>query len=129
MTQTIEIPGKLPYLNELIAASKQRGKSKKNDRWFGYAALKRTHHRAICAVIRRSSLKPIKSPVSIHFHYHLLALRGDLDGIDSGARKFILDALVDCKILPNDNLTYVKGLSASFEKGVRRKVVLTITEV
>ena len=44
-------------------------------------------------------------------------------------KKFILDALVTLGKIPNDNMTYIKGFSDSFEVGKEYKVTLVITEV
>lgn len=54
------------------------------------------------------TLRPTKNPVVVHFTWHESTKRRDADNIAS-AKKFILDALQKCGIIPNDNRKYVKG--------------------
>lgn len=72
-------------------------------------------------------LKPFEKPIEIHFLWIEENTRRDFDNI-AFAKKFILDALQECKKLKNDNRKWVTRFSDDFAKGSESKVVLFITE-
>ena len=124
--QTLTIPNSLPGLNEIIAASKQlsgRGKRK----WSSYAAMKR-HWSTILSAYIRQQLVPVDPPVHLRFVYRVKDKRRDPDNIDAGARKLIIDALVDTGILGNDNLNWISSLSAKFVVGDTDSVEVTFSQ-
>ena len=94
--QSFFIPGTLPSLNEIIAASKS-GHGKYN----AYARMKNEMMDRIGLFIIQAHLKPVKEAY-IEFQWHELTKKRDPDNIAAGGRKFILDALVKAGILKND---------------------------
>lgn len=89
------MPGPLPGMNEIIAAAKS-GRGKSN----AYARLKKYWHTIIILSIRQAKIKPVESAV-IEFVWAEKNKRRDPDNIVVG-RKFILDGLVEARILKND---------------------------
>ena len=92
------IPGTLPSLNEVIEANRRNK--------YAGAMLKRETQKLIDAYISISQLTPVKSPVTIHIEWREPNNRRDVDNIQS-SKKFILDSLVEMKILPNDTRRWV----------------------
>lgn len=113
-----EIPLKLPSLNEYI-------RSCRSNRYAG-AKMKADVERDISWFIK--DLPRFENPVEIHFHWIEGNKRRDLDN-SCFAKKFILDALVKCGKLKDDNRRYVQGFRDTFAYGDDFKVILTITEV
>lgn len=117
----IEIPFKLPSLNEYIKASKIiKGK------WNAGNQMKQDVQNDIGYYINR--LPKYKNPVKIHFHWIEENKRRDLDNI-CFAKKFILDSLVKAGKLKNDNRKYVAGFTDTFEYSKESKVILEIEEI
>lgn len=56
----------------------------------------------------------ISRPVIIHYRYFEQRANRDADNIAGFAHKVFQDALVACKVLPNDNQKYVRGFTDSF---------------
>ena len=109
--QTFVIQGRLPTLNEYINANRTPLKNHKGT----MGALMKKDADNVCALfIKASNLKAVTSPQFIEFEWHFNT-RHDLDNI-AFAKKFILDALQECKILQNDNQKYVVGFSDRFIK-------------
>lgn len=73
-------------------------------------------------------LPTMKRPVRIDFVWVEQNRKRDPDNL-CYARKFILDALVDCGVLVDDSWNYVKGFKDQFEIGKQTKVLLFIHEV
>lgn len=92
------IPYTLPSLNEVIEANRRNK--------YAGAQLKRETQKLIDAYISISRLTPVKSPVTIYLEWREPNNRRDVDNIQS-SKKFILDALVEMKILPNDTRRWV----------------------
>ena len=115
----IEIPVKLPSLNDYIAAC--RGNA------YGGASMKKRIQKEISPYI--SKLPKFNNPIYIHFHWVEGNSRRDLDNV-AASRKFILDAMVECGKLKDDNRKCVLGFTDTFsvEKGLY-KVILEISEV
>lgn len=67
-------------------------------------------------------------PVKIRFHWIEGNKRRDLDNI-AFAKKFILDAMVKCGKLKDDNRRFVTAFTDTFEYGEETKVILFISEV
>lgn len=67
-------------------------------------------------------------PVKIAFHWIEENKRRDLDGIAFG-KKFILDAMVKCGILTDDNRKCVTSFTDTFDYAKEAKVILEIEEV
>lgn len=113
-----EIPLKLPSLNEYINACRKNA--------YEGAKLKKQTQEDIMWFVKK--LPKFDKPISIHFHWIEGNKRRDYDNIAS-AKKFILDAMVKCGKLKDDNRNYVTGFSDTFgyEKGTW-KVILEIEE-
>lgn len=67
-------------------------------------------------------------PINIHFRWIEGNKRRDLDNVAFG-KKFILDALVKCGKMKDDNRKCVTGFIDTFEYGKETKVILYIDEV
>lgn len=116
---TVEIPIKVPSLNEYISACRTN-----------YHKANKMKHEVQAEVgTYISRLPKMTKPVMIDFLWTEKNNRRDYDNISSCGRKFILDAFVASGKLPDDNRKYVKGFSDSFEVGKEYKVTLKITEV
>lgn len=118
-TWTIEIPIKVPSLNEYIGACRTN--------YHKANKMKHDVQSQVAAYI--SHLPRMQRPVTIDFLWTEKNNRRDYDNISSAGRKFILDALVASGKLPDDNRKYVRGFSDTFEVGKDYKVTLTINEV
>lgn len=116
--EKIEINLKLPSLNQYInecrrnkyAGAKMKAEIEKNISWY------------------INSLPQYTKPLKIHFHWIEGNKRRDLDNV-CFAKKFILDAMVKCGKLKDDNRNCVTGFIDSFEYGKETKVILEIEEV
>ncbi|MVM54519.1 RusA family crossover junction endodeoxyribonuclease [Gordonibacter urolithinfaciens] len=105
MRQSFEVPWKLSGLNEYTRACRA-------NRYKG-AAMKRTNQDIAALSIRAARLKPYDGPVRVSITWVEPNMRRDPDNIRFAA-KFVLDALVEEGVLPNDTQRYVKGISDRF---------------
>ena len=69
-----------------------------------------------------------EKPIKIHFHWIESNKKRDLDNV-AFAKKFILDTLVKCGKLKDDNRRHVQGFTDSFCYGKKNKVVIEIEEI
>ena len=113
----ITIDLKLPSLNEYIAVC--RGNK------YAAAKFKADIENDISLFIRR--MPKYEKPIIIHFLWVEGNKRRDLDNVAFG-KKFILDAMVKCGKLKDDNRRCVKGFTDSFAYGKETKVILKIEE-
>lgn len=118
MQYKVEIPMKLPSLNEYI------NKCRYNK--YLASTFKKDLERDISMFL--SELPKFKRPIAIHFHWVEENKRRDLDNICAG-KKFILDAMVKCGCLKDDNRNCVVAFTDTFEYGKEAKVILEIREV
>lgn len=114
----VEIPLKLPSLNEYIAAC--------NKHRMAGARFKKNVEEDIGWYINK--LPEYKKPVEIHFHWIEGNQKRDIDNIMS-AKKYILDAMVKAGKLIDDKPKYVPKVSDEFSYSDDWKVVLEISEV
>lgn len=114
----IEIPLKLPSLNEVINVNRYNRYAGNN--------LKQNTQALIYPYIK--DIPRLEKPVRIDFHWYEGNKRRDLDNICS-AKKFILDALVQYGKLKDDNRKNVCGFSDSFYYDNEFKVILDIKEI
>ena len=121
--QRLWVPGRLPGLNEVIAAAKGRG-----GRGHAYATMKRTVGEMIWAYAKAARLCPVKR-ARLAFRWVEKDKRRDPDNVSSAGRKFVFDSLVAAGVLPGDGWAAVAGWSDEFEVGTRHGVEVTITEV
>lgn len=112
-----EIDMKLPSLNEYINECRL-------NRYAG-AKMKADIESRIAVYLQDMPL--FKNPIKIHFHWIEGNKRRDLDNI-CFAKKFILDAMVKCKKLKDDNRKCVTAFTDTFSYGKETKVILQIEE-
>lgn len=112
------IPHKLPSFNEYQLACRSH--------WAVGSKMKKKVQQQIRAGIQQAAgnqeLRPVQGACVVHFVWYEKTKRRDADNIAS-AKKFILDAMQEAGILPDDNRKYVKGftdkiIDATFD-GVR----------
>ena len=118
MMYKIEIPMKLPSLNEYINVCRtnkfKAGKYKADiEREIGFYLMK---------------MPRWNNPIKIHFHWVEGNKKRDLDNI-AFSKKFILDAMVKMNKLKDDNRKYVTAFTDTFEYADKSKVILEIEEV
>lgn len=119
MRNIVEIPMKLPSLNEYIYACKvQRG------RWNKGNEMKRSVQRDIEPYLKK--LGVFNNGVRVSFTWIEKDKKRDLDNV-CFAKKFILDAMVNGGVIPNDNARYVKGFIDNF--GYSKEDAKVIVEV
>jgi len=114
----IEIPMKLPSLNEYINACK-------NNRFFG-GNMKKQVEDDISWYLRKMPMYEV--PIKIKFTWIEKNRKRDLDNV-CFAKKFILDAMQKCGKISNDNPKYVRGFEDKFEYGDDYKVIVEIEDV
>ena len=78
--------------------------------------------------ILKETLKPVANPCVIEIDWHEATKRRDVDNIQS-SQKFILDAMVKNKILPNDNRRYVRQIYHNIIDDDIDYVVVRIKEI
>lgn len=113
----IEIPMKLPSLNDYIRVS--RGNK------YASAKMKSDIEEQIGFYIK--DMPRFKEPIFVHFHWVEANKRRDLDNV-AFAKKFILDAMVKFGKLADDNRKCVTGFTDTFEYGAEYKVIISIKE-
>ncbi len=118
MKYKVEIPMKLPSLNEYINECRSNR--------FAGAKMKKSIENDIAVFINK--LPVFKNPIHITFNWIEKDRKRDLDNI-AFAKKFILDALVKCGKMKDDNRNYVLGFVDEFFYGSESKVVLKIEEI
>ena len=101
-----EIPGRLPSLNEIIDAAKQ-GKG----RYQPYALMKEEYTTMIGWLAKKL---PNFEKVALIITWYEPNSRRDPDNIMAG-QKFILDALVQAGVIPNDSQKYIQGILHRFD--------------
>ena len=112
MTQSLWVPGKLPGLNELIAAAKGAGGTGR-----AYSRLKRQWTDTIVLLARAAKLRPVGGPCYLRFVWCEENRRRDPDNVAAGGRKLILDSLVTAGVLAGDGWAHVHGWTDSFGAG------------
>lgn len=117
MTYKIEIPMKLPSLNTYI------NECRKNR--FAGAKFKNDLEKDIQLFL--VSLPKIEKPIKIEFEWVEENKKRDIDNL-SFSKKFILDAMVKCGVISNDNRKHVTSFTDTFSYGAQAKVILTIIE-
>lgn len=103
----INIPDKLPGLNEYIDACRR-------NRHAGANFKQRDQDYVAWWIRQEIKGYKIKVPVSMVYRWYEKDRRRDLDNISSYGRKVIQDALVQCKILPDDGWKYITGFKDEF---------------
>lgn len=93
------IPGRLPCMNDLIAANRL-------NKYAGAGVKKKTQRQIILILRPQVKERKFTEKVNIHIEYYEKDMRRDEDNVMSAA-KFILDAMQDIKLIPNDSRKYV----------------------
>lgn len=114
---TLEIPYKFPSLNTYI------NECRKNK--FAGATMKKQIQNDIAYFINQ--LPEFNNPVKIKFLWIEGNKKRDLDNVSFG-KKFILDTMVQCGKLKDDNRNNVYAFTDEFDYGKENKVILTIEE-
>ena len=117
MRYRVEIPMKLPSLNEYIGVCRTNP----------YKAAKFKKDVEDRIIFYLVNLPRMEKPVKIHFHWIERNRRRDLDNV-AYAKKHILDALVKAGKLKDDNRKCVTAFTDDFDYGVEAKVILEIEE-
>ena len=120
---TFIIKGKLPSLNEYIAAinkNRYRGNTYKQE-------IEELIGWSIKRALVKGTLKPTTKPCTVHFEWYEKTAKRDCDNIAS-AKKFILDAMQKQGVIPNDNQRYIKGFTDDFARAAETYVVVTLKE-
>lgn len=122
MKQTLIIPGRLPSLNEYIEAL--------NSSYKTGAKFKRNYQNIVCWEILDQKIKPMLSAVEINYLWIEPNMKRDWDNISGFGRKVINDALVEMRILKNDNQKHIKSISESFFLNrTKPRIIVELTEV
>lgn len=123
MQYLLTIPGKLPGLNDYIAAERtNRHKGAKMKAYNGN----------IVSVAIRQCFRGVRieKPVYMEYTWYEPNKRRDLDNISSFGRKVIQDALVQCGVINDDGWKYVVGFSDRFDVDKRNpRIEVLIREV
>lgn len=124
MSNTFVIDVKLPSLNEVIAKNR-------TNRYAG-AKYKKNIEEVIGWAIRQAlmtkTLHAVTAPCIIEIEWHEATKRRDVDNIQS-SQKFILDAMVENRIIQNDSRKYVKQIYHQIIDDDNDYVVVKINEV
>lgn len=115
------ISGRLPSLNDYINVCRRNK--------YAAAKYKDNVDEEICREIKRQRIGAADTPVYIEFLWVEKDKRRDLDNIYS-AKKYILDAMQTCGVIPNDNQRHVIGLVDSIEYDKENpRIEVTIHEI
>lgn len=121
---TFTIKAQLPSLNTVISANR-------NNRYEG-GRLKSDVEEVIGWAIRQAlvmkKLRPVTNPCVVFIDWHEKTKRRDADNIQSSV-KFILDAMVNNRILKNDSRRYVKQIRHEIIDDTDDFVVVRIEEL
>jgi len=114
----LEIPGRLPGLNEIIAAAKEH---------FGsYANMKDEYTASIAWLAKKL---PNFEKVALIITWYEPNSRRDPDNIMAG-QKFILDGMVAAGTIPNDSQKHIKGIVHRFRVDKRNpRVEVEIVDI
>ncbi|MDE5620326.1 MAG: RusA family crossover junction endodeoxyribonuclease [Ruminococcus sp.] len=119
------IHAKLPSLNEVIRKNRE-------SKFCGNTYKKNTEKiisRYIKKALETGELKPVSEPCTVRIDWYEKDKRRDVDNIQS-SQKFILDALVNNGVLPDDNRKHVTQIYHRIIDSDENKVSVTIeTEV
>jgi len=98
------IDGRLPGMNEIIKAARGKGG------WYASASQKSRWQRYCSNAIVAARVPVFINPVRITLKWIEPNGRRDIDNVQSGGTKFIFDALVATRRLPDDSRKYVREI-------------------
>ena len=113
----IEIPGRLPGLNEIIAAAKSH--------YAKYSTEKKAYTEEVAWLAKQARLPKLEKAYLVITWFEP-DRRRDPDNIMAG-QKFILDGLVQAGVIPGDSQKYIQGIYHRFRvdrKNPRVEVVI-----
>ena len=119
MKQTFTINAKTPSMNEII------GRNRTNK--FAGASAKKRYQNTVVWSIKAAKLHRVQVQQWIHYEFHEKTRKRDKDNL-LAAIKPVNDALQQAGILPNDNNTWVAGLSMSFVYDKTDRLVVTLAD-
>lgn len=108
MQYSFTIKGKLPNLNDFIAANR-------SNPYVGNKLKKDAQKVVECAIREQLRGVRIVDPVMITYKYFEPNRRRDKDNVHAFASKVVQDALVKCGVLKNDGWRNVFGFEAVFD--------------
>jgi len=120
--QTFFIPGALPGMNEIIAASKKRYKKIPY-----YSIIKNRYTFIIINAIKIARIKPVNQ-FQLNIEWTERNKKRDPDNIAAGI-KFILDSLIITGIIKNDGWAENKGWTNKFNVGTQPKIKVDIISI
>ena len=106
----LEIPGRLPGLNEIIAAAKSH--------YAKYSTEKKERTEEVAWLAKKAGL-PKYERAHLVITWYEPNSRRDPDNVMAG-QKFILDGLVQAGVLPGDSQKYIAGIVHRFRVDKRR---------
>lgn len=115
------VHAKLPSLNDVIRKNRE-------NMFCGNTYKKETEKiisRYIQLALTTGELKPVSEPCTIRIDWYEKTKRRDVDNIQS-SQKFILDALVNNGVLPDDNRKHVVQIYHTIHDSCENKVSVTI---
>lgn len=121
MKYKFEISKRLMGLNEYT-------KFNRANKYLGATAKKKEQEYIFWCIRKQLGNISIDKPVIGHFTWIEENKRRDLDNI-CFAKKFILDALVQAKVLKDDNRRIVTNFTDSFEYADKSKVIVELEEI
>ena len=125
----VEIPKRLPSLNEYIDACRTTGRVGyyKNRHWNKGNEMKQRVQKEIEPYLKK--LGVFNNGIRVNFTWIEPDRRRDLDGIAFGM-KFIFDAMVNGGVIPDDSQRYVKGFNHYFEIDKKNpRILVEVIEV
>ena len=114
----LEIPYKFPSFNEYVNSCRARK--------YAGSVMKKKIEQDISYFINK--LPTYKNPIKIHFLWVEGNKRRDLDNVFY-AKKFILDSMVKCGKIKDDNRKMVTGFTDEVTYSKETKVILEIEEI
>ena len=121
MKYRFEINKRLMGLNEYIRLNRK-------NKYAGNKAKQDEQNFIIWEIKRQLGNIQIEKPIIGNFTWIEENKKRDLDNI-CFAKKFILDALVEARVLKNDNRKIVTNFTDSFEYGNKSKVIVELEEI
>ena len=121
---TFTVKAQLPSLNTVISknrANRYMGAKFKKD-------IEEVIGWAIKQALTKGELKPIQFPCVIYIEWHEATKRRDVDNVQS-SQKFVLDAMVQNGVLPDDNRRWVKQVHHQVIDDKSDFVVIKIEEI
>ena len=118
------IEEKLPSLNDVIDKNR-------TNRYAGAKYKKDIEEKIsyyIYDAVSKGTLHKQEKPCIVYVDFYEHNKKRDVDNIISGGTKFILDALVQSKIILNDNRKYVKQVRCNVYDDAKDYVVVKLTE-